>query len=469
MFTYCPECLKKQQRINELEEEIVRLKARLRYQERTVEEGFFGSSTPSSKLPVKPNTLSERRARCGGAKPGHPGHGRASFSTTEAHHTQPVELPDQCPFCGATLQPKEFLDRSVLDAKPLEIHKVVYRLERKRCPRCHRALRARAPKVLPKALLSNRLLAHMAVEHYLRGITLGHLQEQTGIGSGTLVQAFHQLAQRLNTVPERLVEEYRQALVKHADETGWSNDGQNGHAWLFATLWTSIFRFRHTRSASVPKELFGEYPLPGTLVVDRYAAYNKAPCYIQYCYCHLSRDVQDIQKQFPNEPEVHRFVDTLVPLLTDAIQLRSLPISNKQFLRRAASLKQNILSVVHRDARHPAVQTLQNIFRANPHRLYHWARDRTIPADNNLAERDFRPLVIARKISFGSQSERGARTREILMTVLHTLKKRLHGPSADVHDALCLALDRIAEDPSLDPFRLLFPTNPITSYPQTPS
>jgi len=31
-------------------------KDKLRYQERTAKEGFFGSSTPSSKLPVKANS-----------------------------------------------------------------------------------------------------------------------------------------------------------------------------------------------------------------------------------------------------------------------------------------------------------------------------------------------------------------------------------------------------------------------------
>jgi len=34
--------LKKQQKINELEEEISQLKTKLRYQERTAREGFFG-------------------------------------------------------------------------------------------------------------------------------------------------------------------------------------------------------------------------------------------------------------------------------------------------------------------------------------------------------------------------------------------------------------------------------------------
>jgi transposase len=84
--------------------------------------------------------------------------------------------------------------------------------------------------------------------------------------------------------------------------------------------------------------------------------------------------------------------------------------------------------------------------------LYHWAKDRGIPAENNLAERDLRSLVIARKNSFGSQSDKGAHTRETLMTVLHTLKKR----TDDVYKTFKFALDRLAADPTLDPYLLLF-------------
>jgi transposase-like protein len=90
--------------------------------------------------------------------------------------------------------------------------------------------------------------------------------------------------------------------VKHADETCWRTDGQNGYAWLFCTPTTSRFRFRKTRSASVAKQVFGHQPLPGVLVVDRYQAYNKVPCPIQHCYAHLLRDVQDLEKQeFPQK------------------------------------------------------------------------------------------------------------------------------------------------------------------------
>ena len=77
-MTYCEECLAKQQKINELEEEISTLKSKLRYQERTAKEGFFGSSTSSSKLPVKPNSSTGHQRNQGGGKVGHQGHGRAN-------------------------------------------------------------------------------------------------------------------------------------------------------------------------------------------------------------------------------------------------------------------------------------------------------------------------------------------------------------------------------------------------------
>ena len=66
------------------------------------------------------------------------------------------------------------------------------------------------------------------------------------------------------------------------------------------------------------------------------------------------------------------------------------------------------------------------------HRLYHWVLDRRVPAENNYVERELRPTVIARKVSFGSQSENGATTRSVLMTILHTAAKRLKNQSLQV-------------------------------------
>ena len=451
-MTYCKQCLAKQQKINELEEEITSLKSKLRYQERTAKEGFFGSSTPSSKVPVKPNSPTGDKRNRGGAKPGHKGHGRSSIREQDADNVEKINIGNTCPDCGSILEDKGTKTRAVIDCQPVKMKKVVYYLERKRCPRCKKIISARPPGVLAKCLYSNQLLAYVAVQHYIYGNTLGQIEKQTGIGYSSLVDAMHQLSKRLKDVPNALIEVYRDSEVKHADETGWRTDGNNGYAWLFCTPKISIFRVRRTRSASVPREIFGEKPVPGVLVVDRYNGYNKMPCSIQYCYAHLLRTVKDLEKDFPENAEIKSFVEVLAPQLTNAISLRTLDITDKQFKRQAAKIKNEIIDITNGQARHPAIQKIQDIFREKSDRLYHWAEDRNVPADNNLAERELRPLVIARKISFGSQSDAGAKTREILMTVLHTLKKT----TVDVTAAFKSALDKLAEQGDIDIYKAVF-------------
>jgi hypothetical protein len=337
----------------------------------------------------------------------------------------------------------------------VKVQRKILELEKKQCPRCGQRIEARAPGVLPKFLYGNQLLTHVAVQHYLYGQTLGQVEKQTGIPYSSLLQALHGLARRLDPVIPVLLAQYRRAPVKHADETGWRTDGRNGYAWLFATSQLSIFRFRGSRAAAVAKEVFGGRRLPGVLVVDRYHAYNKLRCQLQYCYAHLLRNLKDLLTEFPENEEIRRFVDALAPLLSAAIQARKFPGSTRQFLQQAAQIKRHIVKIIHAKACHPAIQTFQNIFREKAPRMYLWATDRRIPADNNLAERDLRPLVIARKISFGSQSDAGAKTRETLMTVLHSLQKQ----NPLVAPRLKTALDQLAQDPTQNLYRLLFCPN----------
>jgi len=78
--------------------------------------------------------------------------------------------------------------------------------------------------------------------------------------------------------------------------------------------------------------LLRQKPLPGVLVVDRYAGYNKAPCSIQYCYAHLLREVEDLEKDFPDSDEVKIFVSVMAPLLSSAMKLRTQPFRTRTFI-----------------------------------------------------------------------------------------------------------------------------------------
>jgi transposase len=454
-LSICEPCLEKQRRIDELVEENRRLKAQLHYRTQQQQEGFFGSSTPSAQHPLKPNTPAEGQSRRGGRPKGHPGKGRQGFAPQQAARVVEVDLEAACPDCGRTMEDKGVRCRSVLEIPPPRPEPILYRLHKYYCPHCHKAHQAQAPAVLPKARLGNQLVAHIAFLHYVHGIPLGRLCDQMGLELGSVVPMLHRLASLFQPVMPHLTQRYRRAPVRHADETSWRTDGRSGYAWLFATPDLSLFLFRPTRSARVPGEVLGTRPLSGVLVVDRYNGYNQVPCQLQYCYAHLLREVEDLAKQFPHHAEVRVFTATLIPLLAEAMHLRGQPLADPAYYRRAAVLKKALVAVCQQPAQHLGIRRIQDIFRDHPQRLYHWVKDRAVPPDNNRAERELRPTVIARKVSFGSQSEAGAQTRETLMTLLHTLKKR----QQDAEHAFKSVLDRLATDIKQDPVALLFPAD----------
>ena len=63
-----------------------------------------------------------------------------------------------------------------------------------------------------------------------------------------------------------------------------------------------------------------------------------------------------------------------------------------------------------------------------------------------------RPLVVARKVCFGSQSEKGLKTRETLMSVIDTLKLRCDDPVRKLSGVF----DALARDRDTDVSALLW-------------
>ena len=132
----------------------------------------------------------------------------------------------------------------------------------------------------------------------------------------------------------------------------------------------------------MPRSIFGDEKLPGVLVVDRYNAYNKAPVQIQYCYAHLLRDVEKLEKDFPESAEIKAFVSTLAPLLAQAMHLRGQSISDEQYYRQAREIRQKILEVNQRPPQHLAIRGMQDLFHSQESRLYHWVQVSRFAADS---------------------------------------------------------------------------------------
>jgi hypothetical protein len=450
----CEGCLEKQREIDRLKEEVARLRVQLSHKKRKDRAGYWGSSTPSSQQPIKANSAIEERHKQGGAIQGHEGNGRSRHQRAEADEIHQIKIDESlCPQCKVSLWHRGYRERSVLEMEPIKVKRVIYQLERRSCPRCECYFQAQAPGVLPHALLSNNLLVEIAESHYLQGIPLARVTERLGLNYGTVIESLHRVGAIFKPTMEQLKADYRSSIVRHADETSWRTDGQNGYCWLFTSDAVSLYLYRATRSAKVVQEVFGKEALAGYLVVDRYQGYSRVPCQVQYCFAHLLRDLKDTQAEFSDELEVENFTATMIEKVAEAMHLTAnKKLSDEQYYREARALKRQMLVACQEGSHHLAVKRWQDFFVEEAEKLYHWVEDRRVPCENNRAERELRPTVIARKVSFGSQAEEGAKTREVLMSVLHTLKKRMKQPRQRFKEVL----DKISREPELEPGTLLF-------------
>jgi transposase len=451
----CQGCFEKQREIDRLKEEIQQLRVKLSAKKRKDKEGFFGSSTPSSQIPVKANAPEAQTLKRGGAKPGHQGNGRRKHGWEEVDCVREVQVEPLCPECHCVMKEKDHRERSVLDIDPIRVLKVRYRLQRRECPQCKRIIAAQAGEVLPRSMFSNQLLSEIVDSHYVQGIPLGRVCARWQLNYGSVIASLHRVAALFEPVLKQLQASYRQSLVRHADETGWRCDGQPGYCWLFASDSVSLHLYRKTRSAKVVEEVLGRSALNGYLVVDRYQGYSRAPCKVQYCYAHLLRDLKDLAVEFAGELEVEAYAQEMIELLAQARRLQSSKPADEDYYREATRIKEQILDACHKESHHLAIKRGQDFFVEEERHLYHWVSDRSVPCENNRAERELRPTVIARKVSHGSQAEEGAKTREVLMSVMQTLKKRV----VDPRQKFKAVLDQIALNSQLKIDELLFQTD----------
>lgn len=427
----------KDRRIRALEEENARLKdAQCGGAAAPATAKPFGSSTPSSKMPVKPNSSEEDRSRVGGQPKGHAGHGRKAVPDEDADEAVDLTKPTSCPVHGIALASWTTRTRTVVHMAPARRIVRNYTIYRAWCPLCGKYHESEVPGVMPYFAFTNGLISQVLVDHFRAGIPLGTLARRSGVKKAALKKMAHKVAELLEGGVARLVEEFNAAPVKHADETPWPCDGKSGYAWGFFTPTVSVYRFRGTRASTVPAEVFGKGAHAGILGVDRYSAYNCAwRGRMQYCLEHFKRNVRDLLEAEPKNREYQRRIPRFIELLASAMTLRNRK-RGKEYDDESVAIRDELLAIARGPVRDGKLKEYFDIIVNRRDRFFQWVRNPEVEAENNLAERRLRPLVIARKVCFGSQSENGLKTRETLMTVIDTLSLRCDDPVAKLSQVL---------------------------------
>lgn len=217
----------------------------------------------------------------------------------------------------------------------------------------------------------------------------------------------------------RLHDEVGGSPVVCADETGWREDGENGYLWTFVTPKVRYFLYRKSRSGEVAKEVLGE-EFEGVTVSDFYAGYNRLEGKHQRCWVHLLRDLADLAELNADRPEVVAWVEAVRSLYAEAKafshpQERVRARQQRRFAQALARLARPYANDSEAPQRVLAQRMLHFLSE-----LFLFVADPQVPPDNNLAERSLRPAVIARKISGGTRSPKGSRTKMALLSLFAT-------------------------------------------------
>jgi len=264
------------------------------------------------------------------------------------------------------------------------------------------------------------------------------------LSTGEITDLLHRVAEteQVQKATAQIHTCVRSSPIVHGDETAWREEGQNGYVWLFATpQGERYYEYDRSRAGAVARRILGsEYK--GTLVTDFYAAYNDFAGEHQRCWAHLLRDLHQLKEEHKDNQEVLGWAGELRALYDQAQALVRGPAPPTAHEREAlyAQLVQATGELARKYANakeHSAYpcHTLSKRLLLHLDGLFQFVRQPGLSADNNLAERSVRPVVVMRKISGGSQSVRGSRTRMMLASLFGTWRAKGLNPFSE-----CLAL-----------------------------
>jgi len=437
-------------RIAELESQLRQRDERIAALERQVAEltatvaKLFKNSSNSSKPPssdiVKPpkaegksegkGKAKGRRRKIGG-QPGHTKHEREPFGPDQVNCVWAYEL-DDCPACGGRLKPLKRAPRVIQQVEIIERPTRIteHRGLRYWCSHCRKEHTAPVPKSVVKAGLAGpRLTALVA---YLKGACHASFSTirkyfrdvlKLTISRGALAKLINKASSAMAAVHEALRDQLPHEPRLNVDETGHKEHGKSLWTWCFRAEMFTLFKIDPSRGSDVLIDVLGE-EFDGVLGCDYFSAYRKYmkdfDVAVQFCLAHLIRDVKFLLT-LPDKATQNygrRLLDALRKLF--AVIHRREHMTSDRFQRALVRARRRVLNVGRRAPPRAEARNLADRFRKHGDAYFRFMTTPGVAPTNNLAEQAIRFVVIDRRVTQGTRSERGRQWSERIWTVIAT-------------------------------------------------
>ena len=341
--------------------------------------------------------------------------------------------PDKCDKCGGQIKvyEKSFDEHVVED---IEIKKKVtcYRLHYGYCKQCKKLV---YPKAKEPIMASDRIgIGARAVGGYLRHLGLTYRKAARLFKDVFNLNLTHPSFMAFNTeqaqngvsIYEGIKQSIRHSPCVNADETGWRVNGQNHWLWVFTNKDTALYLIDKSRGSKVVSNILGE-KYDGVLTTDFYSSYHKLKALAkQRCLAHLLREIKEVEEKDKLAPDSTdgRFCEELKTVFKQTIDvwneyrdgMKTLQDLVKEKGQAIARLVELLLwPIKHKDTR----RLRRRIIKHNSE-LFTFLDNPLVEPTNNRAERQLRPMVIMRKLTFGNRSALGALNQAVTMSVIQT-------------------------------------------------
>ena len=402
-------------KIKTLEKRIEQLEARLNQNSQN------SNKPPSSDGPFKrPKPKAEKKKRKRGAQKGHKGYRQQMLKPTRVEKIPPQLCScGNCDFTGSRLKP--YYTHQVIELPKIQMDVTHYILQQGKCSQCGQTVKASladeiqsgyGPRfsALIAELSGTEGMSRQAVQRFCNSVL------DVSISAGGIQKVLDRTSQAIKPIYECIGQIARTAGVNGIDETSWFENGTLKWLWTMVNQKVSFFLVHPNRSQKAFEALISDWN--GILISDDYGVYKNWINHRQLCLAHLIRRAKALSER--KDESVQHFGKQLTAELKHLCQFAHAPPSEKQWTDFYSRLL--LLLLLFEGADDDAGKLARRVL-AELDSLWTFLDESDVEPTNNRAERALRFGVLWRKRSYGTQSEKGNRWVERILSLRQTCRQ----------------------------------------------
>lgn len=413
-----------EQNISTLSDTVQLLEKRIEKLEKRLNKNSQNSNKPPSSdgpFNKQPKKKAEKKKRKKGAQKGHKGNRQQLLKPTRIDKIVPKQCScGNCDFNGSRFT--SYYTHQVIELPKIQMDVTHYILQQGKCRQCGQTVKATVADKLQSGygprfsaliaeLSGTEGMSRQAVKRFCNSVL------DVPISVGGIQKVLDRASEAIKPIYDRIGWIARTSGVNGIDETSWFENGKLKWLWTMVNKNVCFFLLHPNRSQKAFETLIEDWS--GILVSDDYGVYKNWINHRQLCLAHLIRRAKALSER--KDQSVKRFGKQLTAELKLLCRFAHAPPSEKQWTDFYSRLL--LLLMLFEGADDEAGKLARRVL-GELDSLWTFLCESDVEPTNNAAERALRFGVLWRKRSYGTQSEKGNRWVERILSVRQTCRQR---------------------------------------------